>query len=245
MPTVTSFLQLFRMLCVYYPTKVAIRNANVDQEERIQLLTSFKECMSDRFKKNQKSVDDFKARLKDSLLKGICYASFDCQEMEADSRTNHIVYYLCGYTLHSCRKIINCDECTETLETAEGDLPSEFFGDALVSSKSLGFLKFASVRMFQAFSLIDKEISKHFESEVAFLGDSFSDVITRISELTLPELCCDEHRDNLMVTLIYNYVVMRFRLEAKHKRETELREGKTLRHKNRKLGKLANRKGKK
>jgi hypothetical protein len=90
-----------------------------------------------------------------------------------------------------------------------------------------------------------KEISKHFESEVAFLGDSFSDVITRISELTLPELCCDEHRDNLMVTLIYNYVVMRFRFEAKHKRETELREGKTLRHKNRKLGKLANRKGKK
>jgi hypothetical protein len=117
MPTVTSFLQLFRMLCVYYPTKVAIKNANVDQEERMELLSSYKDCMANRFKKNQQAIDKFKTQLKDSLMNGICYASLDSVDLPADTRTAHIVYYLCGYVLHSCRKIITCDECKSTLET--------------------------------------------------------------------------------------------------------------------------------
>ena len=48
---------------------LARRNANVDHEERMQLLTSFKDCMVDRFKANQKVVDNFKAQLKDSMLR--------------------------------------------------------------------------------------------------------------------------------------------------------------------------------
>jgi hypothetical protein len=61
----------------------------------------------------------------------------------------------------------------------------------------------------------------------------------RISELTLPKICCAEHREHLMASLIYHYVVLRFRFEAKQKREREHREAKASRHKNRKLGKLA------
>ena len=93
--------------------------------------------------------------------------------------------------------------------------------------------------MFRAFAVIENEISTHFERPDAFISDTFSHVIFRISELILPEICCAEHKEQLMASLIYNYVVLRFRFEAKQKREKEHREGKASRHKNRKLGKLA------
>ena len=34
MPTVTSFMFLFRMLCVYYPTKAVLRKRNIDEVEK-------------------------------------------------------------------------------------------------------------------------------------------------------------------------------------------------------------------
>lgn len=46
MPTVRSFLSLFRMLSVYYPTREITRNReNVDQLEQMKLLTTYEENM--------------------------------------------------------------------------------------------------------------------------------------------------------------------------------------------------------
>ena len=45
-PTVTSYLQLFRLLCLHYPASAAIRVANIDsanEEGAMHLLTTYKE----------------------------------------------------------------------------------------------------------------------------------------------------------------------------------------------------------
>lgn len=50
-PTVTSFLHLFRMLCIYYPVNFHVKNGNVD-EDYMRLLTSYHDCMLSKFKEN-------------------------------------------------------------------------------------------------------------------------------------------------------------------------------------------------
>lgn len=91
MPTVASFLYLFRMLCVYYLTK-----ANVE-ENRMFLLTTYRDCMLEKFKENQKEVKTRKEELKDRLAKGISIINGEVYNIGAyNSYINHVVYDLAG-----------------------------------------------------------------------------------------------------------------------------------------------------
>lgn len=58
------------MLTLYYPTKALLRGANVDNEERVELLTSYKDWMQHKFKENQEKSRNFRMELKDILLQG-------------------------------------------------------------------------------------------------------------------------------------------------------------------------------
>ncbi len=47
--TFSSFLQLVRMMSLYLQTKVLLRGANVDNEEKMELLTTYKEWLAHQF----------------------------------------------------------------------------------------------------------------------------------------------------------------------------------------------------
>ena len=52
-PTASTFLRIFRMLSIYVPAKNALRiDGNIDEEERMHILTSYKDCMLEIFKEN-------------------------------------------------------------------------------------------------------------------------------------------------------------------------------------------------
>jgi hypothetical protein len=67
-PTASSFLQLFRMLSLYYPTKTILRGCNVDGEEKMEMLTSYMDWLVQRFKDNVKVNKSLKDYMKDLLL---------------------------------------------------------------------------------------------------------------------------------------------------------------------------------
>ena len=226
------------MLCVYYPTKSVLRNANVDNEERMTLLTSYKSCLLDRFKEDAATAKAKRDELKSRLAK-IQYLDRDFPDEESRNKyLEHLVYDLSGYMLHSRKgKIGKCEACWKTILTGI-ELPSdEFYADKLVVLKSKGGLKKATRNMFSIFLAVEKIY--HFKTEDAYIRDSFEKVISKIAKLHLhPVGCCESHREKMVTELIYDYVVIRYRFEAKSKKEKETHRANSQRHKNRKMSKL-------
>ncbi|KAK4036881.1 hypothetical protein OUZ56_028919 [Daphnia magna] len=71
-PTATSFLELFRLFSLYYPTKHILRGSNCDDKEEQQvLLTSYTSWMKQQFKCNKQKLIEKKKYFNDILLKGI------------------------------------------------------------------------------------------------------------------------------------------------------------------------------
>lgn len=56
--TVQSFLQLFRMLTLYYPAKENLRGMNCDGEERAVLLTNYTGWMKHQFTKSKNKLKE-------------------------------------------------------------------------------------------------------------------------------------------------------------------------------------------
>ena len=93
--------------------------------------------------------------------------------------------------------------------------------------------------MFSIFLAVEKILINHFKTEDAYIRDSFEKVISKIAKLHLhPVGCCESHREKMVTELIYDYVVIRYRFEAKSKKEKETHRANSQRHKNRKMSKL-------
>jgi hypothetical protein len=93
--------------------------------------------------------------------------------------------------------------------------------------------------MFGLFLAVENELTRHFESPSGYMRDSFELVIDKIASLgNLPTIACTLHREKLIPLLVYHYIVIRYRFEAKQKKITDLSEAKAARHSKRKLGKL-------
>jgi hypothetical protein len=74
--TATNFLRISRMLSVYDPVRNALKiDGNIEDEERMHLLTSYKDCMIIKLRENFKDAKIFRNNLKNFLLKGIISSS--------------------------------------------------------------------------------------------------------------------------------------------------------------------------
>ncbi|KZS02375.1 Uncharacterized protein APZ42_000608, partial [Daphnia magna] len=171
-PTMTSFLELFRLLTLYYPTKQFLRGSNCEEEEeKSEVLTSYHTWMKINFNNNKKEMKEKKEYFRDILLKGIereinlsNVAAINSEEDSTslnldESKMNildcDIMYYICGYLVHSYRKkgkTTNssfCKHCLESVDVSPEELPPKFSAAQLTKIKKKGKLIFASSTMFQ------------------------------------------------------------------------------------------------
>ena len=65
--TTHSWLHIFRILSLFNPTKVAIRNANVDGKDTGEILVAYKHCLIYKFRECEMEAKEIKEDLKDSL----------------------------------------------------------------------------------------------------------------------------------------------------------------------------------
>lgn len=245
-PTVSSFMHLFRMLCIYYPINYQIKNGNVDNDNDMTLLTSYKECMLQKFKQNTEEAKNLKLEMMEILEENFTYTNDEEDAVlkenevteEQNSTSHHITYDLCGFLLHARQSMITCKDCWKSLQVKKEDLPKEFVNDVLVRQRDCGGLKWASPNLFTTIKTVEKILDEHFETPLGYVRDSFEDVIFKIGNQKIPPICCDTHREKLVPKLIYEYLVIRFRFKGKNFTNTELSNKKTERHDQRKKGKL-------
>lgn len=151
---------------MYVPVRNALRiGGNIDDEERMEILTSYKTCMLKTFKDNVKEAADMRNNLKDHLLNGIIY-SCENERLSADDDLDLVqsnaTYYLCGYIIHSREAQIGCEACLATLLTTENELPNNFYAAFVTSMRSKGFLRFSSLGMYYTFAKVSVIIIIHF-----------------------------------------------------------------------------------
>lgn len=103
-------MHLFRMLCIYYPINFQIKNGNVD-EENMRLLTSYKDCMLNKFRANVKEAENLRLGFQEILEDCLQYSDNandwnpeqeDDSCTEFDTTNEHIIYDLCGVRPSSC-----------------------------------------------------------------------------------------------------------------------------------------------
>jgi len=119
---------------VYYPLASALkgaRGANVDEEEPMRLLTTYKQNLLAGCKKAKKDAADVRKELKDQIFRNLCfvenYANSQNLSDPSDLIKRNVVYYLCGYLLHSRVKLYgHCQECNSSLLSSQASLPVEF-----------------------------------------------------------------------------------------------------------------------
>ncbi|KAI9556036.1 hypothetical protein GHT06_018603 [Daphnia sinensis] len=70
-PTAASFLELFRLLTLYYTTKPELRGVIRDVDDRSIVLTSYSSCIKKRFSNTKKLMKEKRDYFRDILLQGI------------------------------------------------------------------------------------------------------------------------------------------------------------------------------
>ena len=144
------------MLSIYVPVRNALRlDGNIDDQERMHILTSYKTCMMKSFKENVSQAAKMRNNLKDTLLKGLILSTnseMDKNKDKLDLVQSNSTYYLLGYVLHTRKDQINCECCFDSLTTEQNELPNDFYAAYITKLKSQGFLRFASLGMYYTFA---------------------------------------------------------------------------------------------
>ncbi|KAK4024475.1 hypothetical protein OUZ56_009898 [Daphnia magna] len=219
--TASTFLRIYRMLSIYVPVNNALRiDGNIDEEERMHILTSYKYCMLKGFKENVDKSKKMRENLKDALLKELIFAKNRETEQKdnLDLVQSNGTYYNCGCLIFTRKEEINCENCLDALTAEKSELPSEFYAAHITKLRSKGFLRFASLGFYYTIAKAERILQKHFkQSHQALIRDSFQLVIREVvgDGLSLPPICCGAHRHEQLSFLIYEYVVLRYHIEAK------------------------------
>ncbi|EFX76907.1 hypothetical protein DAPPUDRAFT_106662 [Daphnia pulex] len=238
MPTTTTFLQLFRMIVLYYPTKKILRGANVDDEsnlnseERLTVLTNY----HDWIKSGYKEVLYYPTK---KILRG---ANVD-DESNLNSKerltvlTNYHDWIKSGYKENKKKqdafrkfvKDILLDgivvekrfKCKSGFESVKGGLesmPKDFTAKDLTELKSNGYLKFTTLHLFKLLKAVEKEIQRKLDIGQMFRPNSFTDILSSLVADKLPQVGCEEHRIVFMTNIIIDFMCTRMKCIAKEKR---------------------------
>ena len=231
----------------FYPcitlTKSSVSGGNVDNEDELQVLVKYKKCLVDRFKDIEEGRKQAKLSLKDQLLTELSIRYLDqIDKDESSYKTDDghgRRYDICGYLLHSRCEVLECPKCKSLLKTEESELPESFSPANNTLTRTYGYLKLASVQMFECFKKVESLVAKHFSSDDhIYIRDAFEQVINQIGSLHLVPLSCDEHPD-VLPFLMMEYVQIRFYFESKRYRDLNLSKTKTAVHTGNKLAKTA------
>lgn len=206
------------MMSLNTPSKVTLRNANVQNEDDMRVLVNFKECLVAKFRNNKQAAIDLRTALKDELMANLVnnYVE-EVLPLSSDRIHRMLVYDIAGYMMHTRSFLYSdCKECELSLIDKEENLPNEFSDDDFTRCRTKGRLIFVTIPVYQTMSVVEKIVSKHFESTShIYLMDSFHECIAQISHEHVVPLFCNSHRDKKFGILILEYVKVRFYFESK------------------------------
>lgn len=207
----------------------------------MELLSSYKEWLVKRFKKIQKENKDLKDYIKDVLLKNMVIELHEANSTAGTeaTRNENVVYYVAGYLIlrFKRKKCANsCTSCLISMETGLEQLPDSFSANEFTKLKNRGGLRFPST--FALLKIVEQVINDFCRNGSSYGQNAFLSIIQSICLNTLPQVGCQLHHENLMMNLIYDYMLIRFNFIAKQKNIEICQAAKRKKHTHNKLAKI-------
>lgn len=107
-----------------------------------------------------------------------------------------------------------------TLECGVDALSINFTAHLLTESKDKGNLRYVKWNVLKLLSVVEKSVLDTCKSGDIFYDGSFIDLLHMICLEKVPQVGCDDHKELVMGSLMYDYLVTRFKCVARHtKRE--------------------------
>ena len=211
-PTVLNFAQLFRLLCIYSPTKLRIQG-NVENSAEEQVLIEYSACLQQAKSEMQQKRHSLQQGLEDALLEKIVAA--DSPEVAAlgdhdyalpDPR-HAIIYHLAGYVAKKAEKFTGCKACLLTL--VSDSCPASAVA-IVTRSKLIGELKFPSLPLYSLLAFhVEPFVEKKFGSKLSRISP-VAEIIENLTELPVAGIgCSDDHALPLVTRLMIFYLSVR------------------------------------
>ncbi|KAI9563207.1 hypothetical protein GHT06_010665 [Daphnia sinensis] len=240
-PTAKSILHIYRILSLYSSTtKVLNRNANIDQEDQLYNISSYRKCLLDRYKNNTKVLEDLKFSLHDKLLQELSiHFVTECAITKKATVDDKLVYDICGYLMRTRGYLIEyCETCKDSVVCDELLLPDDFDAAAYTQLRTKGGLTFVTVAMFESFRTIEVEVAAHFKNySHVYKSDTFEVCIDAISSSNIHPIFCESHRNQSLPFLVMEYVHIRYFFESKRYRDLHFSKTNSAIHKHSKVSK--------
>ena len=197
-PTAHSWLQIFRILSLYTPTKIRVQRGNVDNEEELQLLVKYQKCLVSKFKACEQEASTIRQSFRDKLVKELSLKCIpEMEDLPLEEVKDQLIYDLCGYLF------LDCSECKSgMLTTVEARV--------VLASRICCFSvkRRTAICNREVFQLVEQIVSSQFENKChVYIKDSYETVIDHICELKLSNPCCENHPEILpfLIILIYRF----------------------------------------
>ncbi|KAH6945573.1 hypothetical protein HPB50_009092 [Hyalomma asiaticum] len=216
-PTILSFSHIYRLLSLYTPVKASI-TGNV-QEEPTLILATVQETMKQGKKQQlatyEKLQETISAKLSEVCSPGVNSASHSGQTPLPDhgyalpAAQECVVYYLCGYIVHSFLKHVDCAACISSIQSSNTQCPASLL--TLAREFRSGSLKYPSTELHTMFIRVEEKLSLVLE-ENHLCADMFWDALDVIKDCDVPSVGCSIHKDTLTSEIVHAYVVLRMHL---------------------------------
>lgn len=218
-PTVTKFSQLFRLLSLYTPVKVAVKGNCEGGSDRV-LLSTF-ESLGEKRREALLQKSALKKHVWDQLM------SIPLNDMP-NSGNDHMynaptpektaLYYLAGYVAFKLKKNTSCENCKKKALGVQDDLPPEA---VLVIERAYatGSLVYPSERLFACIGTVEYILSRTCKEackEDAF-GDLFWKVLDSLMKSGTNSVGCPQHLHEFTAEVIHFYLVTRMHFFARKK----------------------------
>ncbi|KAH8019232.1 hypothetical protein HPB51_018459 [Rhipicephalus microplus] len=213
-PTILSFSHIYRLLSLYTPVKASIAG-NV-QEEPTLILATVQETMKQGKKQQlatyEKLRETISAKISEVCLPGISSASHSGPTPLPDhgyalpAVQECVVYYLCGYIVHSFLKHVNCAACISSIQSTNTKFPASLL--TLAREFRNGSLKHPSTELYTMLKRVEEKLSLVL-GENHLCADMFWDALDVIKDCDVPSVGCSVHKDILTSEIVHSYVVLR------------------------------------
>jgi len=235
-PTVSSFLQLHRLLSFYTPCKKLL-TGNIRSDDKVTVLASFRKTLKSKAEALQRKKCDWKIKTEEILFQKLQmsnpselevpihstlfgkYGDSQADALTVNKEDKFLVYHLVGYLVTKASKLLQCQACSFSLER-----PSDHFGFVPEDGKLTEIrdinssLRHPSIDFYNIFlHEVEPVVSQMLKS-----GDFYGDVLTRVLESlgTLNDIKfgCSEpgHFELILIKMIPFYITLRFQLYSRN-----------------------------
>jgi len=216
-PTMTTFLQLYRLLSLYAPTSRTLKGNVVPENEKPISIVHYSEILLGRAKSLKANREERRKEIEDKIL-GSLIDSFsgnrynfilDEHNYAKPQTQDCLVYNLCGYIASRSEKFTSCIDCCSSLHMSYPVLSSV---SLLTIIKDLGGLKYPSYALFSLIKdQIEPAVTSVLGNREALVGDAISTILGNVNSLHCGGIGCnvDSHKFPLVTSLISYYINVR------------------------------------